>query len=226
MAIFTTLLGALLAILTTIIVEYARKPNLKIKIDQDNDIEYPDVRPAKHAHFLYLKLTNENLPKAFRWMQRSPALQVHGFITFHHLNGQKIFKDSMEIRWSRAPEPVATRGVIIDDDDKPKPLFIFDFLRIMLEQRRDIYPGESEPFDVATRFEEEKECYGWNNETYFIQEGNWRNPNRKLDSGSYLVNVEIVSAGEKCTGLFRLINEGTRKDFRLVEAQEGDKVTE
>ncbi len=210
MELFTTLLGALLAIFTTIVVEYARKPKLKIIIDKDKDIEYLEERPAKHAHFLYLKLTNENLPKAFQWMQRSPALQVHGFITFHHLNGQKIFKGPMEIRWSNAPEPVPIQGVLLDGDQH-KPIFLFDFLRILLEQRRDIYPGESEPFDVATRFEEEKECYGWNNETYFISPPNWRNPDRKLDFGCYLVNVEIISAGEKCSGLFRLINEDAGK---------------
>jgi hypothetical protein len=40
----------------------------------------------------------------------------------------------------------------------------------------DVYPGEEETLDVAVRFDDEADCYGWNNDAYFhncaIQIGN------------------------------------------------------
>ena len=51
----------------------------------------------------------------------------------------------------------------------------------------------------------------------------WRNPDWKLSSGRYLVRVVIVPAGEKCAGLFRLINDVDMKDFRLEKALASDR---
>jgi hypothetical protein len=78
----------------------------------------------------------------------------------------------------------------------------------------DVYPGEFEILDVAVRLDDEEDCYGWKNESYFCIPP-WRNPNWKLPRGRYLVSVEIASSGQKCVGLFRLINDVPGTDFRL-----------
>jgi hypothetical protein len=79
----------------------------------------------------------------------------------------------------------------------------------------DIYPGDSEPLDVAIRVDQEVDAYGWNNETYFYQ--NWRNPQRKLNHERYLVEVIVTSSGSKRRGVFRLDNDGPFTDFHLAE---------
>ena len=78
----------------------------------------------------------------------------------------------------------------------------------------ETYPIESQLLDVAARFDDDAPCYGWNNETYFSTPP-WRNPAWRLGPGRYLARVEVTSSGQKCVGIFRLINDVARSDFRL-----------
>ncbi len=214
--IFEVALGAIVAILITILVENLRKPKLVLGIDLlPTDVEYSN-HPAKHARFLSVKLVNTPLPQWARWMSRSTALQCHGEITFHHLDGQNVFGRAMTGRLSSSPEPVPitfridNHFVLISDPSK-------------MTSRVDVPPGETEHLNIAARFDDENECYGWNNEAYFSNPI-WRNPVWCLNSGRYLVKVTIISAGEKCSGLFRLINDVSRNDFRLEKNLPNDTV--
>jgi hypothetical protein len=205
-AIGTTLLGALIAIGTTILIEWLRKPRLRIELSVPVDNEYID-RQAKKARFLYLPLINVPLPWLIKWMMRDTALQCHGTISFFHLDGQKVFTEEMEIRWSDTPEPMP--AFLVMDEKRYPILSNFSFVT-----RVDICPGEHERFDVAAKFDNEEYCYGWSNETYFK---GWRNPDWKLIPGRYLVWVTIISSGQKCEGLYRLLNDVSRRDFRLED---------
>jgi hypothetical protein len=215
--VLEVVLGAIIAIVITIWVESLRKPRLSLGIIPYKDVSYSN-RPASSARFLYLELKNEPLPRLFRWMSRNPALQCHGTITFHHLDGQNIFGRAMPIRWSGSPEPV---GMPIKIEDIQ--LLIFDPSRYTLTPRMDVYPGESETLDVAARFDEEEECYGWSNENYF-SDPIWRNPDWRLPRGRYLVKVVVETAGEKITGIYRLIGDVRRQDFRLEPKMADDVV--
>ncbi len=64
------------------------------------------------------------------------------------------------------------------------------------------------------RYNNEPTCYGWNNESYF-SDPPWRNPNRVLEKGQYLVKVTVSSLGQRVQKVFVLNNQGTRSDFRL-----------
>jgi hypothetical protein len=219
MDILDTLVGAILAILTTIWIESLRKPSLRIYIHKAGDANYTD-RPAKKARFLYVELVNQPLPKVFRWLSRNAALQCHGTINFHHLDGTNVFGRAMQIRWTNLPEPTPAIFVI---GEKRFPFF--DPRKFDHFSRVDIYPGESEILNVASRFDEDEDCFGWSNESYYI-EPIWRNPNWKLSKGRYLVNITVISAGEKCEGLFRLINDVGINDFRLEKALPSDTIQE
>jgi hypothetical protein len=151
-------------------------------------------------------------------MSRQAAIQCHGTITFHHLDGQNIFGRAMSVRWSGSPEPTPIYLEI-----EGKRIAIIDPTKFTLVSRTDVYPGEAEVLDVAARFDNENDCYGWSNENYFSNPI-WRNPNWKLPQGRYLVNVTVVSSGEKCAGIFRLINDVPQQDFRIEPAQKNDKV--
>jgi hypothetical protein len=217
LTLVAVVLGAIVAIGITILLEVLRKPKLELRIAPPVDAQYQG-RPATRARFLYLELINKPLPVLARWMTRNGALQCHGTVAFHHLDGQSVFGRVMPIRWSGLPEPVPLHFVVDD-----KHVLLLDPLKLTLTQRVDVYPGEAERLDVAARFDNEPECYGWSNESYF-SDPIWRNPNWRLPSDRYLVKVTIISAGEKCRGIFRLINDVVQQDFRVEPALSSDSV--
>lgn len=211
-----TILGAVLAIATTIVIEYVRRPKLSLSLIPAVDVPYPTGHPlATSARYLLVSCTNRPLPFIFRWMSRNPALQCHGTVTFHHLDGQNIFGRTMPMRWSGTTEPVplillgANPGRIIDPN------------RMSVESRIDIHAGESGRADTAVKFDNESECYGWSNLNYFSQP-QWRNPDWKIPQGRYLVRLDVVCSGGRCAGVFRLINDVDQKDFRLELCQPED----
>lgn len=192
------ILGGIITILITIFVENLRRPRLTFKIGEPVDRNYTN-KPAKDVRFLGIDVINKPLPAYARWMTRNIALQCHGYISFHHLDGQNIFGRSMPIRWSYTIEGV--------------PITI------------DVPPGEARRLDVAAKFDSEDDCYGWSNENYF-SDPVWRHPDWKLDRSRYLVGITIYSAGEKCSGLFRLVNDVPQQDFRLEPAMPNDFIRE
>ncbi len=157
-SIFEIIIGAVIVIIMTILLEKLRKPKLELRIVSPIDVNF-EKKPAKKARFLGLDLVNNPLIKIFRWMSRNAAIQCHGTITFHHLDGQKVFDRTMPIRWS--------------------------------------------------------------NQSYF-SDPPWRNPDWKLSKGRYLIYITITSSGDKCKGLFRLINDVGQKDFRIENARPED----
>jgi hypothetical protein len=201
------ILGGVITILTTMVVEHLRRPVLSLAIEEPPlDLPSPDGKGQRRN--LRLILRNKSLAK---FLQRSAALQCRGEITFHNLDGQSFFKSPMSVRWVSSPEPIANQ--IIDLQGNVQ-FSILDFTRGSSESRIDVYPGEKELLDVAIRFDGEPDSYGWNNESYLY---NWRNPNRKLPPGRYLVKVVITSSGQKFVGKFRLINNVDKlADFRLT----------
>jgi hypothetical protein len=212
------IVGGLITIATAMAVEYFRRPKLALSIEAPPcDVPYAQNRPANNARHLRLKLRNEALPRGLRWMQRAAALQCRGEITFHHLDGQNIFGRQMPVRWANSPQPIASQIV---DTHGVTQYVILDFTRMASAARMDVYPGDEEIVDVAVRFDDETDCYGWNDEAYIHQ---WRNPDWKLARDRYLVKVVITSSGDKCIGCFRLINDvDKRTDFRLEPAKPED----
>ena len=105
--------GGIITILTAVIVEYLRKPRLKFSIETPPlDVDYGAGRPAKDVRYLRLNLLNEALPGPLRWLQRAPAMQCRGNITFHHFDdGQDVFGRTMAGRWKASPEPLPIQAI-------------------------------------------------------------------------------------------------------------------
>jgi hypothetical protein len=217
------IIGAIIGILgsigTAMFVEYMRRPKLKFAIETPPlEVTYAAGFPANVMRTLRVKLYNDPLPGWARWMLRGPALQCRAIITFHELNdGQNIFGRAMGGRWASSPEPVPISFVT----PRGERFQMFDPARFTLESRIDIYPGEQEILDIASRFDNDQECYDGNNEAYFSAPP-WRNPNWRLPSGRYLVSAVITSSGQKSAGCFRLMNNLSRADFRLELATRSD----
>ena len=204
--------GGLLTILITIWVEYLRSPSLILSLPDEpprDFLQHREGTPAKILRPLRIRLTNKPL-RGPRWLTRSAAVQCKATITFHHLDGQDVFGRAMEGRWTTSPEPtvIEGQGQVLHAGRSPDPvkLIIIDQMRLTLKSRVDVYPGESEDLDIVAQLDDDEQCYGWNNETY-LGEHPWRNPNWRLENGRYLVRVRVVSSGQKCSAVFRLVND-------------------
>lgn len=217
LTIFGAIVGAIAAGLITIWIETLRKPRLEMELLTPVDMTFQN-QPAKEMISLRVKLTNKSLPGWIRWMYRSPALQCHGNISFHHLNGKNVFGRSMILRWAAAPEPNPLEVVIGNQRG-----LVFDPVRITHLQKMDIYPNESADIDIAVKLDKEALCYGWSNESYFSNPP-WRPANWRLNQGRYIVRVTILSSGETISKLFRLSNDVAQSGFRLEAALPSDTV--
>jgi len=218
--VLEAMLGMLVGAFLIIRVEELRKPRLALRMIAPHSADYPEGRPAKQGHVVTLEAVNEVLPRWARWMSRNAAQQCRALVTFHHMDGQNIFGRSMPVKWVRTPEALPMPIHLPDGQ-----LFglLVDPERIMREPRVDIAPGEASELDVAVRFDNESECYGWNMDSYKSTPP-WRNPTWRLAAGRYLVRVQVFSGDQSCTGLFRLINDVPADAFRLAPALTTDKV--
>jgi hypothetical protein len=91
---------------------------------------------------------------------------------------------------------------------------IHDIARLTSDSRVHIPAGEKESLDIAVRFPEETDAFGWTNESYRYP-GN-RHPDYTLPKGRYLVDVLVQSEGVKKRERFRLENDHTTREFRLA----------
>jgi hypothetical protein len=211
-SIISVFIGGILTILTTLFVENLRRPKLSLSCE--------DAIQHRHANenfwVLRVRVSNSALPRYLSWMLRATAVQCRGIIWFLEAEGPergRPIAEAMEARWSDALEPRPLEIV-----GAGKSMFIHDPARAMSGIRMDIQPGESEPLDIAVRFENDKEFYGWNNEAYFSKNG--RTESWKIDRKTVLVQVSIASAGQVYHRKLRLVNGESIKSFWLEDAGE------
>lgn len=214
------LVGGLITILTAIWVEQARKPHLRINLAEPID-GICEGQPPEAARWVNVQVVNEPPSRWLRWLSRQMAVQCRGTATFHHLDGQAYLDRATQLRWSASPQPIPSRLVA---NDGQVIAILVDYNRLTTDSWIDIPPGEQGAvLNVAARIEDDSECYPWSNESY-LSSPRWRNPKWRLPPGRYLVKIAVVSLGEECTAVFRLVNDVPRQDFRLELPQPGDRV--
>ncbi|MBX5496673.1 MAG: hypothetical protein IRZ15_15165 [Bryobacteraceae bacterium] len=202
-------LGAASSLCIVVLVEWLRKPRLCLAIAPPRDQAYPAGYPASKVRFLEVSLRNKPLPSWLRWMSRSSASSCRATIDFLKEDGTNIFTRSMAARWSASPQPVPLQFRLGDNVAQ-----ILDVNRLNMASVIDVPPGESESMGVVGRFDENTDCFGWSNESYFSNPP-WRNPDWKLSIGRYLIRITVRASGEKCSELFWLINAPQIADVRL-----------
>jgi hypothetical protein len=184
-------LGGFITIGTALLVENLRKPRLEVAIESPpQDSEYQG-RPAQRSRYLRVLVSNQRLPWWAAWLMRESASGCRAEITFHdYASGRRVFSSPMDGRWASSPEPVPLVGNL-----EGRLFQLFDLGRSTAVTTIDIFPGDKpEPLDIAARFDDHTECFPWNNENYFSSPV-WRNPNRLLPRGQYLVHVTVLGAG-------------------------------
>lgn len=123
------IIGGSITIATALWIEYIWIPRLRLSVERP-PLDSTGLEQKKRRH-LRLILANQQLPWIARMVQRAPALQCRGEITFHHLNdGQAVFDRAMTVRWANTPEPLASQIVNLHNNVE---FVIRDFTRTAAE---------------------------------------------------------------------------------------------
>lgn len=203
------LVSGIVGILIVLWIERQRRPSLTIKLGQPGEIKEDDPLKRAPSKWLHAQIHNRNVPKWLAGVYHGePALTCRAWITFHHLDGQRVFDRDMVARWSGSDEP----KVEIINTDKGQVARL-----IGVQNSFDIPPGEPTDIDVVFRAKSDDDCYGWNNESYLY---NWRHPDWHLEKGRYIAKIRVKTGGREYLNAFLIANDVGYVDFRLVEVDD------
>jgi hypothetical protein len=211
-------LGALASIFASGFFEWLKRPILSVQVAPADNKNYGAGHPvAQKARFLQVSVKNREPWLWFRWLSKNAASQCVADITFFHLDGQRVFEEDMPGRWSGWPEPLAMVGHV-----GRQPIELVNPYYLSSEFRRiNIYSDAPRLLDIAVRFDNDPECYGWTTENYNSQPP-WKNPKWRLAPNRYLVKVDVRADAVATSACFRLINDTAVGDFRLAPTLPGD----
>lgn len=205
-------LGVLGSLIVAMFVEWMRKPRLTISILPPENVALYGVGAVTRLFVsLKVRVSNESLPFAFCWMQRQSARDCRATVHFLREDKTPFIDRPMPGRWAGSVEPVPIQCVIRSSGET---IEIHDIAQLNADSRIHIPAGETEILDVAVRFPEETNAFGWTNESY-RHDGN-RHPGFTLPKGRYVVDILVQSEGVKRQECFRLENDHTTKEFRLA----------
>jgi len=212
MLIIEVLIGALLSLFVSILIENQRSPKLSLEIetpDPNNNLK--EGMPAKIIKVLRVKLLNRKVKPFFSsWLKREAAIHCTATIQMLRFKDYSpFFETPIHARWTRSAEPLSPQ---IHPDTK-KIVKLFDPAIYSTIMFRNCYPGIEEIIDIVARYDYEEACFIWNNDIYYK---GWRNEEVKIPKGTYYVIVTISSSGEKQLGYFKLENTPGIKNFRLL----------
>ena len=200
------LVAGILGIAFVLWIERQRRPDLYMSIGKPASIPPDDRLGRQEATWPHILIHNKKIPRWIGWVcDREPALNCRAWITFHHLDGHRVFDREMSVRWVETEEPF----VQLIEGDKGKAAKL-----INVQNSVDIPPREATAINVAIRIKGEDECYGWNNESYLH---NWRHPKWRLEKGRYFVKVRAKTSGREYVDAFLLVSDVPYEDFRIDE---------
>ncbi len=218
LTVICTVLGIIVGAWFVLRIEYARRPTLKFhdeSVDAPWDYEKEGRAKAtgiKCALHLQLRISNKDHNRFLKhWLRREVATHCRAYVTFHFEDSRLLAAPRMNARWGSDPvQPLTLK--IMDEHHQDTGCYIFDRNLYVKQHLVDIIPGHSEYIDIVPQFDDEQECFGWNNESYLF---NWRHPRRTLFKGNYLVEVTVVSDKSESRKIYQLINVGHRWGLEL-----------
>jgi hypothetical protein len=173
-------IGSIPALFFALWVDKQRMPKLEIIASEEANADVTYQQPNLHAgerwKFFRVAVKNKPFMRPFSWIPRQTAENCRAKIEFSKI-GTAQLGFSMSGRWASSPELP-----FIPSSEK--------VLRLLYPDPVTIPINEAENLDVITKYENDKEAYGWNNEAYF---NNWRTPKFKLDRGKYAVKISIAT---------------------------------
>lgn len=203
------LIAGIVGILIVLWIERQKRPELSMRVGVPGRIGDNDPLGRQAATWVKIQIHNSNMPRWLRWVyDREPALACRAWITFHHLDGRRVFDREMNARWSETPEP----RVEVKQTEKGQVGILLG-----VQDSVDIPPGEYTNVDIAIRVKSDTDCYGWNNESYLY---NWEHPAWKLEKGRYVARVRVKTGGREFVDAFLIVNDIPHEDFRLEPVED------
>jgi len=195
------------------LIEILKRPELDIEILPEQ-LE-PDVK----YRFIHGMVINRPHGK-FKWLDRNPAIDTRINMTFYDRGHTRLFR-SIPAKWDAGQESItptiqihvheATNRVEIQNISQ------FDSTKIPFGVKANILPNnEGETFAFIVKHQGQNECYSFNGESY--QFPFWSNPNWKIGTGEFIIEVSAISGNSSVTRRFILINNGPNlTDVSLAE---------
>jgi hypothetical protein len=198
--ILISLVISVISIFLALLYENLGSPRLFFSIKPKKPIKIGN----QDTYFLNLYVINKP-HKYWPLVTRETAYSCHGDITFKDRASKKTF-GPMPIRWSGNPEPI--KFDVVDNHI----VSLIEPSLLKSSRYIDIPRDEKEEIDVAVRFLQDHQAYGWNSESYLHQS---KNPELELSPGTYEIEVKITCSGSSKKEKFLLINQPDIQDFRL-----------
>lgn len=143
--------------------------------------ETPDPRGWK---FVHIEVSNQRAPWYLRFRDATAYLCTAELEFRPDQAGENIFPP-ISARWPRfQPQPIASGATL-------------DINAVLIPHRETIPPGEHAFLDVAIKHQGDRQCYAFNNESYFYADKTWRHPDRRLDAERIFVRALVYVAGKR-----------------------------
>jgi hypothetical protein len=198
------LVAGIAGILIVLWIERQRRPSLSMRVGEPGRIVDGDPLKRPPCTWPHIQVHNRNVPFWLAWVYHGePALSCRAWITFHDLDGHRVFDREMNVRWSETPEP-KLRVINIEGVQAAQLEGVQDAV--------DIPPGEYNNVDVVFRAKGEDACYGWNSESYIH---NWHHPSWQLERGRYIAKIRVKTGGREFSDAFLIVNDEPYENFRL-----------
>jgi len=204
-------LGALLSLIVSILIENQRSPKLSLEIEDYSFDDNLQGKPAKIIKVLRVKLLNKKVRRAFSWwLKRETVIHCNATIQMLHFEDHfPFFHKPIHARWTKSIEPMTQEL----KPDTNTIVQLFDPAKYNAVMFRNCYPGTEEIIDIVARYNDEEDCYIWNNDIYYK---GWRNKDVQIPKGRYFLIVTVFSNGEETKGYFKLENTSSINNFRLL----------
>lgn len=181
-SLIISFIGSLFALLVALWIDRKRLPKLEIIASEvanaDNTFMPPNIHAGERWKFFRVLVRNKPIIKPFHWITRQTAENCRAKIEFYKIGGNLLIFTMMG-RWASTPE---------------LPNIPNAYLKLLHPDPVTIPAKEQEILDVITKYENDKEAYGWNNEAYF---NNWKTPHYKLDRGKYEIKISVSTQNGK-----------------------------
>jgi len=211
-------LGAVISGFVAVLLDWLKRPKLSISIDESPlSLKTVNAEGSTLENYTAVRVVVANKRRWPRWWPRQTLIRAAAMITFHdEQTGADLFDRKMRGRWASLPQPEV---VVLVEGKKtlwPNPALVSNVPQI------DIPWGEVEPLDVANKFQNDSDAYGWSNDSYYDQQERYRAERWRLPLERCLVKVVVRGSGEKCSAVYRLVNpkEGSP---RLIPATRAEK---
>jgi hypothetical protein len=175
--------GFLVSLLTWIFTERVSSPKLEIVVDEDRGLgQFPGNPPHE---FYHVRVRNV-LPK-YRLHGRKPAWACRATIEVFRPDGGRVIADDVIARWTSQPEPLLP--VVAQGEAG----YVLDPARLTQARRVDVHSHSDERIPLVLKFEGERDCYIFSNESYRYQRlhQELRNPDWRIPPGRYRLRVTV-----------------------------------